>query len=64
MDYESIAHYLNQQVLLTLKSGFWYRANIISVSETAVVFIELRGRTITVSPEQIVLIEEVKENEK
>lgn len=57
MDYSSIAQYLNQQVLLTLKNGFWYKANIISVSEQSVVFTELKGRTISVSPEQIVLIE-------
>ena len=60
MDYSSIAQYLNQQVILTLKNGFWYKAKIISVSEQSVVFIELKGRTISVSPEQIVLIEGVQ----
>ena len=60
MDYSSIAQYLNQQVPLTLKNGFWYKAKIISVSEQSVVFIELKGRKISVSPEQIVLIEGVK----
>lgn len=57
MDFQSISQYLNQQVILTLKNGFWYKAKIISVSEQSVIFIELKGRKISVSPEQIVLIE-------
>jgi small nuclear ribonucleoprotein (snRNP)-like protein len=60
MDYSSIVQYLNQKVLLTLKNGFWYKAKIISVTEQSVVFIELKGRKISVSPEQIVLIEGVE----
>ena len=60
MDYSSINQYLNQEVLLTLKNGFWYKAKILSVSEQSVVFTELKGRTISVSPEQIVLIEGVQ----
>jgi hypothetical protein len=58
MDYSSIVQWEGKQVLLTLASGFWYKAKIISVKEDCITFIELKGRTISVSPEQIVLIEE------
>jgi len=60
MDSSSINEYIDQQVLLTLQNGFWYKAKIISVSEEAIVFIELKGRKISVSPNQVVMIEEVK----
>lgn len=59
MDYESLRQYEGKQVRLTLVNGFWYKAKIISVSESSVTFIEMKGRTVSVSPEQIVLIEGV-----
>jgi len=62
MDYSSISQYAGRQVRLTLVSGFWYKAKIISCSKECITFIELKGRTISVSPEQIVLIEEVLGN--
>lgn len=60
MDSSSISEYVGQQVLLTLQNGFWYKAKIISVTEEAIVFIELKGRKISVSPNQVVMIEEIK----
>jgi hypothetical protein len=57
MEFSSIAQYEGQQVRLTLTSGFWYKAKILSCSKDCITFIELKGRTISVSPSQIVLIE-------
>ena len=59
MDSNSIVQYINQQVFLTLRNGFWYKAKIISVDKNCVKFIELKGRTISVIPEQIISIEEI-----
>lgn len=60
MDSESVARYLGQQVLLTLKNGFWYKAKIISANDNAIEFIEMKGRRVSVSPEQIIMLEEIK----
>jgi len=60
MDYESLRQYVGKQVRLTLVNGFWYKAKIISVSESSVTFIEMKGNSVSVSPEQIVLIEGVQ----
>jgi len=61
MNQKSLKQYIGQQVFLTLKNGFWYKAKIISISEDTVEFIELKGKRISVSPEQVVMIEEVGE---
>ena len=60
MDVESLNQYLGKQVKLTLINNFWYKAQIISVSNDAVRFIEMRGRSVSVHPSQIVLIEELR----
>lgn len=59
MDFQSLVRYAGQQVKLTLNNGFWYRAKIISVEEHAVIFVEQKGRTVTVEPSAVELIEEV-----
>ena len=57
MDYESLRQYEGKQVRLTLVNGFWYKAKITSVSESSVTFVEMKGRNVSVSPDQIILIE-------
>ena len=57
MDYESLRQYEGKKVRLTLVNGFWYKAKIISVSENSINFVEMKGRSVSVSPEQIILIE-------
>jgi len=59
MNFESMNQYLGKVVKLTLLNGFWYKAKIISVDIHAVTFIELRGRTVSVEPSNIILCEEV-----
>lgn len=55
MDYESIKSYEGTSVKLTLLNDFWYRAKIIKVTETTVTFIEQKGRTVCVRPEDIAM---------
>lgn len=61
MNHKIINQYIGKQVKLILENGFWYKANIISVSEDSVDFIELKGRHVSVHPKTIVMIEEVGE---
>lgn len=56
MDYQSVSKYVGQRVKITLLNNFWYRAKINSVTETAVEFIEEKGRTITTEPSAILMI--------
>ncbi len=56
MDYKSISQYEGQSVKITLLNNFWYRAKIISISETTLVFVEEKGRTITVTPDAVLMI--------
>jgi len=56
MDYESIKSLEGTSCKITLLNDFWYRAKIISVTESTVTFIEQRGRTVCVTPEQISMI--------
>ncbi len=60
MDYQSISQYQGKQVKITLINNFWYRARILSVSEKAIEFVEERGKHLSVTPEAILIIEEVK----
>lgn len=60
MDYESLRQYVGKQVRLTLLNGFWYKAKIVSVSKNSITFIEMKGNNVSVSPEQIILIEGVE----
>lgn len=60
MDSQSINQYVGQMVKLTLKNNFWYRAKILSVSESCVEFVEEKGRKLSVSPDFIVFLEELK----
>ena len=59
MDYESLTQYEGKYVMLTLTNTFWYKANIISVKKESVTFIELKGKTVSVHPSAIYLIEEI-----
>lgn len=59
MDSESLIQYVGKTVRLTLSNSFWYKAKILSVTEKSVNFIEQRGHNVTVTPEQIVLCEEI-----
>jgi len=56
MDYQSIIQYEGQNVNITLVSNFWYRCRILSVTEHAVKFVSEDGKTITVSPDAILMI--------
>ena len=61
MDHESLTQYINCKVKLILKNNFWYRGKVINVEEGDFTFIDIKGNTISVDPEYIVFIEEVKE---
>jgi len=63
MDFQSVNSYVGCQVKLTLSNSFWYRCKIISVNESSVVFIEERGRKLTVHPSAIMIIEPRGEHE-
>ncbi len=56
MDYQSIIIYEGQWVNITLVSNFWYRAKILSVTQQAVKFVSEDGKTITVTPDAILMI--------
>ena len=60
MDSQSLNKFINCNVKITLKNNFWYRAKILSVSDSCVEFIEEKGRRLSVSPDFIVFIEEVR----
>ena len=62
MDAESLNQYLNCKVKLILKNNFWYKGKVINVSKTDFTFIDIKGNTISVSPDFILFIEEVKED--
>ena len=55
---KSVEKYIGKNVFLTIKSGFWYKCKIISADDYAIEFIELKGRRMSISPEQITMIEE------
>jgi len=59
MDYQSLVQYEGQKVRITLINKFWYRAKILSVSEKSIEFIEDKGRKLTVTPDAIIMIEEM-----
>ncbi len=61
MDSSSVRKYINKYVFLTLKNGFWYKCTINFVNESAVEIIDLKKRQISISPEQITMIEEIIE---
>lgn len=56
MDYESVCHYENQYVKITLLNGFWYRAKILKVSQESVEFLSEDQKTITVTPAAIIMM--------
>ena len=60
MDSQSLSQYVGKSVKLTLKNNFWYRAKIISVKEDCVEFVEERGKKLSVSPDFIVFLEELR----
>lgn len=60
MKHQSISQYVEKRVKVVCANGYWYRARILSVTEDAVQLIEERGRTVTINPEAIVMIEELK----
>ena len=60
MDSQSISQYEGKAVKLTLKNNFWYRAKIISVSDSCVEFVEEKGRKLSVSPDFIVFLEVIE----
>ena len=59
MDFQSIIQYQGIPVKITLINEFWYRAKILSISEKAIEFVEEKGKHLTVSPEAIMMIEEL-----
>lgn len=59
MEYESLCHYLGCQVKLILQNNFWYKGKVINVEENDFTFIDIKGKTISVEPKFILMIEEV-----
>ena len=58
MDFQSLNQYVGKNVKITLVNSFWYRAKILSVSETTIEFIEEKGKHISVTPEAVMMIME------
>ena len=48
-------------VKIILKNNFWYRGKVINIEEGDFTFIDIKGNTISVAPEFIIFIEEVKD---
>lgn len=61
MDAESLSQYINCVVKIILKNNFWYKGRVINVEESEFTFIDIKGKTISVDPEFILFIEEVKD---
>ncbi len=61
MNHESLIQYVGKRVKLVLENNFWYKAEIISVSEDSVDFIEKKGNHVSVHPRFIIMIEETGE---
>ena len=60
MDSQSLSKFVGSVVKITLKNNFWYRARILSVSEKCIEFIEEKGRKLSIDPDFIVFVEEIK----
>ena len=61
MEAESLNQYVGCKVKLILKNNFWYKGKVIHVEENEFTFVDIKGNTISVDPEFIIFIEEVKE---
>lgn len=60
MEYESLRQYEGCVVKLILKNNFWYKGKVIHVEENEFTFIDIKGKTISVTPNFIMFVEEVK----
>lgn len=60
MEAESLNQYVGCNVKLILKNNFWYKGKVISVEDGDFMFIDIKGKTISVDPTFIMFIEEVK----
>lgn len=61
MKHESLNQYLNCKVKIILKNNFWYKGKVINVEEHDLTFIDIKGNTVSVDPDFVMFIEEVKE---
>jgi len=61
MEAESLSQYIGHKVKLILKNNFWYKGKVINVEKEDFTFIDIKGKTISVDPDFIIFIEEVKE---
>lgn len=63
MEYESLIQYVGCTVRLILKNDFWYKGKVISAENGDFTFVDIKGKTISVDPNFIIFIEEVKGSE-
>ena len=60
MDAKSLTQYLNCKVRIVLKNNFWYIGKVVNVENGDFTFIDIKGKQLSIDPEFIVFIEEVK----
>lgn len=56
--------YLGKIVRLTLVNGFYFKGKVIDVDKTSLSLIDIRNNNVTLSPENIILIEDAKDGSK
>ena len=61
MNHESLIQYVGCTVKLILSNNFWYKGEVISVSEKEFAFVDIKGNNISIDPDFILMIEEVGE---
>jgi len=59
MDAESLKQYIGKIVRLTILNGYYFQGRVIDVADESFSMIDIKGKNVTLSPSNIVLIEEV-----
>jgi hypothetical protein len=60
MDYNTLLEFLGKTIRLTLSTGYYYKGVVLDCSENAFTIRDIRGNRVSLSPQTIIQIEEVK----
>lgn len=61
MKAESLNQYVGCTIKLILKNNFWYKGKVTHCEDKEFTFIDIKGNTVSVDPDFIMFIEEVKD---
>lgn len=61
MDYECLSEFQNKYVKIELSNGQYFKGRIISVNKHSVVMIDFLGKRVSLDPNFIQLVQEVKD---